>query len=525
MRESGVVGPLPPPAVDNLSISADRASNPARARSVFLTSTVGGLAILIVVASWMLAPSAVGPGLAVLAVGLGVVVALCGLNSPVLAVTLLLVTMFFREPLKNLGLPFEPRMFVFVGVVGAVAIAVARGATRLPKADPVGVAMALYLIWNIGSAIMPHAYPTGDPRTGIEDSTFHLVLAPTVIPFTLYLVGRVVFDRESRVRTLLWMAIAFAGYSTFHSIAQFYAPGLSWPSAELPVGSGWADRAVGVFAQPVINGLIIIIGFAITLYLIHQLHTPLWQRTLLSLFAAISLYAIFLTHTRVVWLAFAIMLVFGAVLLPSSRVSFLATIMTAVFAIGLGWQTFISADRSAGGIGSSDEVGDRQNMIATALWAVQKRPVAGWGIGRFTYVNTYNHQQWSPEVAWKRGYGISSHFNELGIAAELGLVGLVLWLAVLFLIGGRLIQAVSKLPRDGLCGRDLAVVALIAFISLIVTGTTVDLRFFDFTNTLVMLLVGTAVGCADRQVVSRSSGTTMAHAPIQRCDNGQVQSP
>jgi hypothetical protein len=38
---------------------------------------------------------------------------------------------------------------------------------RAPKLGPLEVAMALYLVWNIGSVITPHAYSTGDPVTGI----------------------------------------------------------------------------------------------------------------------------------------------------------------------------------------------------------------------------------------------------------------------------------------------------------------------------------------------------------------------
>jgi O-antigen ligase len=523
VREPGHASPLLPPAVAPQTTSANRTGNLARAWSVFRMGVVGGLVILVVPASWVVAPSTVGPGLAVAAVGLGLALVWCGLNNAVLAVMLLLVTMFLREPLKNLGLPAEPRMLAFLGVVGAAAIAVTRGARRAPKIGPVEVAMALYLVWNIGSAITPHTYPTGDPATGIVDSTFHFILIATVIPFTLYLVGRSVFDRESVVRTLLWAVIAFAGYSTFVSIAQFHAPGLVWPSVELPANSGWANRAIGVFGQPVINGLVIVIGFAIALAVAHQPQTPRWQRLLLSLFTLTSLYAIYLTHTRVVWLAFATTLVLGAVLIPRCRTSFIGLILAVGFVVGLSWGTFTSNDRSAGGVGSPDEVSDRLNGITTSLWAVQKQPVAGWGIDRFTSVNTYHHQQWSTEVEWRHGYGESSHLNEFGIAAELGLVGLALWLTVLFLVGRRLIQTVSRLPRDGLCGRDLAVVALIAFVSLIITGLTVDLRFFDFANALVMLLVGTAVGYADRKVVAHSSGSTTEHASIGRSDTGNVE--
>lgn len=504
MREPGASGPLPPGMIDiHPGAGSTCAARGARAQSVFGVSVVGGLTILVVAASWVVAPSTAGPGLALLAVGLGVAAVFFGLNSSVLAVVLLLVAMFIRYPLKTLGLPVEPRTLAFFGVVGAAAVAVARGVSRVPKLGPVEVAMVLYVIWNIGSAIAPHVYPIGDPRTGVADVAHTFILIGTVIPFTLYLVARFVFDRESTVRILLWAVIAFAGYSTAVSIGQFHAPALVWPRyiVEQAPENGWVGRASGVFSQPVVNGLVIVIGFAIALVLAHQPRTPWWQRLVLSLFAVTSLYAIFLTHTRVVWLDFVIMLVVGAGLLPRSRASFVATILTVVFAIGLNWGTFTSADRSAGGVGSLDELSDRLNTMATSWWAMQERPVAGWGIGRFAYVNTYHHQQWSTEVEWRRGYGLASHFNELGIAVELGLVGLALWLAVLFLVGRRLIRAVSNLPRDGLYGRDLAVVALIAFIALLATGLTVDLRFFDFSSALVMLLVGTAVGYADRHSV------------------------
>ena len=501
--EPGFSGPLPPEMIG--SYSGTRSATVAGAawmRSKVRVSVVVALAILVIAAPWA-APNAVGPGLTLLAVGLGVAAVFFGLSSPVLAVVLLLVTMFLRIPLQSLGLPVEPRMLAFVGVVGAAAVAVLRGASRVPKLGVVEAAMVIYVIWNIGSAITPHVYPIGDPRTGVADAAHTFILIGTVIPFTLYLVARFVFDREWTVRILLWTVIAFAGYSAAVSILQFHAPALVWPRyiLESPPDTGWIGRASGVFNQPVVNGLIIVIGFAIVLVLTHQQRTPPWQRLILLLFAVASLYAIFLTHTRVVWLDFAIMLLLGAVLLPRSRISFVATILGVGFVIGVNWGTFTSTDRSVGGVGSPDELSDRLNMIATSVWAVQEQPLVGWGIGRFAHVNTYHHKQWSTDVEWRHGYGLSSHLNELGIAVELGLVGLVLWLAVLFLVGRRLFGAVSNLPHDGLCGRDLAVIALIAFIALIAAGLTVDLRFFDFANALVMLLVGTAVGYADQYSV------------------------
>ena len=66
------------------------------------------------------------------------------------------------------------------------------------------------------------------------------------------------------------------------------------------------------------------------------------------------------------------------------------------------------------------EENDRLNADQTALWAFDRKPVAGWGIGRFQIVNTYHHQQWAPDVPWTRGYGIVAHETRTGNPGRCG---------------------------------------------------------------------------------------------------------
>lgn len=486
-----------------------------------------GLAVFLA-AAWLTVGAVVGPGLALVAIGLGAALVVGGLNNPVLAMMLLLTTLFLRPALAPEALPVELFILAFCGVLGAAALAVARGAGRLPKLGSIELAMGLYVMWNIGSAIAPHPYSTIDPRTGELNSVYHFILTGVLLPIALYIVGRLLFDRESAVRTVLSAIVVFTAYSAAVSILQFHAPGLVWPRyiVEQPPDHGWAERAIGVFGQPVANGLLLVVGFAVVVHLAHRPLVPRWQRMALALLAVASVYGIYLTYTRAVWLTFVVLLVLCAVLLPRSRTSSVATIGAVVVVIVLNRTRFTSADRTVGGVGSPDEVGDRLNMIATAWWAVQERPLAGWGIGRFSRVNTYHHQQW-PGVDWIRGYSISSHFNDLGIAAELGLVGLGLWFTIVFLVIRRLVRAVATLPREGLCGRDLAAIALTAFVIWIVTGLTADLRFFDFANALVLLLAGIAVGVADRHVMASQpdvpSGRDLAGS-VERHPPAEVRS-
>jgi O-antigen ligase len=155
-------------------------------------------------------------------------------------------------------------------------------------------------------------------------------------------------------------------------------------------------------------------------------------------------------------------------------------------------------------------VNDRLNTIATSLWAIEQKPLVGWGIGRFAQVNTFYHRQWEPGIDFRRGYAIVSHENELGIATELGLIGLAFWLTVVVLLGYRLAVALRTLPAEGLDGRMMGLLALTVLGTWIVCGFTVDLRFFDFANLLVFLLVGAAVGLADRS--AQTAGAVAAPA-------------
>ncbi|MGH3794572.1 MAG: O-antigen ligase family protein [Pseudonocardiaceae bacterium] len=456
---------------------------------VFLSTLAVQLALVII------APPNVGLIILVLAVAAAVVFA--GLGSPTFAIALLLTISFFRLALPSDHLPVDPFVLAFIGVIGAAAVAITRRVNRLPRLGALELMMVLYLAWNIGSELAPHSYPAMVPSTGEVLSPWRFILTGAMVPFVLYVVGRFVFDRESAVRWLLWIVMGFFGYSAVVSIAEFAAPGLVWPRF-IVTAPDWPGRAVGIFNQPVVNGLLLVIGFVLALFLANQASEPRWRRVIAAAGAVAAIPAIYLTHTRIVWLVFAVVLIAGALWARKFRAGFVITLIGAVVAVAADWSALTSSDRAAGGVASTSEVDDRLNLAATAIAAIKEKPFAGWGISRFIEFNTYQHKQWSPAIDWSRGYGIAAHHTELGITAELGVVGLVLWLAVLVLLVRQMIVAVRALPGDGLCGRGLALAAVLAFACWELTGQTVDLRYFDFLNALVFLLVGIVVGWADR---------------------------
>ena len=443
-----------------------------------------------------------GLGALLLLAVVGAIIVTACLRHPPLAVVILLGTMILRLALPHL-IVADPFLIAYALTVVAAAVWMWQQRRALPRVTFVEVAMALYTLWCYGSMVLPHQYPPVEyPLDGQLTAVPRFIELSAVIPFTMYLLGRRLFTRESAIRFVLWSILGFAAYSVLVSICQFAAPGLVWPRYIVDA-PGWPGRAVGVFNQPVGNGMVLIIGFVVAIMLASDRGEPAWRRALLWLYALASTLAIYLTHTRAIYLAFALVLSLGVLLAPGARGVCASLIGAITLVIGLNWAIFTSSDRAAGGVGSVGEVQDRLNGIVTSIWAFKREPWFGWGISRFQAVSFYDHQQWSNDVPWIRGLGSPSHETELGILVELGILGLLLWLCVLVSIIGLLVQAYWILPSAGLIGRPLAFVAICAMCTQIVSGSFADMRLIDGPTCMMFLICGIAVGVRDRELAAR----------------------
>jgi O-antigen ligase len=443
-----------------------------------------------------------GLGVLLLLVVLGAIIVTACLRYPPLAVVVLLGAMFLRLALPHL-IVADPFLIAFALVLVSAAIYLWQHRQHLPRVTFVEVAMVLFILWSYGSMVLPHQYPPVTfPLNGSVTKVPRFIEISTDIPFAMYLLGRRLFVRESAIRFVLWSILGFAAYSTLVSICQFKAPGLVWPRY-IVNAPGWPGRAVGTFNQPVANGMVLIVGMVVAIMLASDRGQPMWRRIVLWLFALPASWAVYLTHTRAIYLAFGVVLILGVILAPGARAAFATMIVAVALLITFNWSIFTSSNRAEGGVGSTSEVFDRLNAIATSIWAFKREPWFGWGISRFVAVNTYHHQQYSITVPWADGLGIASHETELGILVELGLLGLLLWLCVLVPLIGLLLRAYWILPRSGIAGRRLAFVAICTLTTQLMAGAFADLRLLDFPLCMGFLICGIAVGAQDREWAAR----------------------
>lgn len=420
------------------------------------------------------------------------------LRNPVWTLMFLLATMVLRLALPSV-LGMNPFLIAFAAFVISAGIWLAGNPAIRPKIGAIEVAMLLYVGWNVWSIVQVHDLPALiDPTLAERMPLMRALLISAVIPFVVYYVSRAIFTNWAALRILLNTVLIIGAWSAAVSIMQFTGPRwLVWPRyiVDAPI---YINRANGLQNQPGVNGVLLTTGFAVAILLLSTIQHSFWRRILLWAVAAGCAYAVYLTHTRAAYLAFVVVIIIGAVWGKAYRRPFVTTIVILGVGLALNWSAFTSSDRSAGGVGSTNEVYDRLNANMTAIWAFSERPWSGWGLGRFLAINTYHHQRWSEGTPWARGLGVASHFNELGILAELGIIGLALWLAVLLLVFRRLVQAIRTLPPLSVSGRPLALTAFMSLTALVVLGLFADLRLLDYPNTMAFALAGAAVGAFDR---------------------------
>jgi O-antigen ligase len=189
--------------------------------------------------------------------------------------------------------------------------------------------------------------------------------------------------------------------------------------------------------------------------------------------------------------------VLGTMFARGFRRWYLAVLFGALLVIGINWQKFLSADRQQGGVTSEGEIDSRLNDIATALWAIGEEPGYGWGISRFPDVNTEFHKQWG-NLDWNLGYGFVGHNTPLSIGAELGLVGLGIWAAVILSIIVVSARAWRQLPRSGLLSRGLVFSFWCAGLAWLINSVVIDMRLFGFVNGIFFVWAGVVAGVGDR---------------------------
>jgi O-antigen ligase len=371
------------------------------------------------------------------------------LGSPAYPFTAALVLAPFAGHWTRMGIPSEvaPERLCVCFAAAATIVRAPGVADRPPfRLHPVHVLCLAAIVYATASAIAAGTLGSGG---------FLLLDAFGVLPFLAFATAPLAF-RTPRDRNVLVVGVVALGaylgltalFEAVHLDALVFPRYINDPTYGIHAG-----RARGPFVEAVENGTGLFACCVVSLIAVASWRRP-GPRALAAAVALLCAVGTIFTLQRSVWLATAVAAAVALVgvrslrgwIVPAVALSVAAVAVTLAVVPGLNAKV---AERRSQQV----TLWDRENLSSAALDMVDERPLTGFGFDRFRSDSREHFQQASDHPITAFGERVHNVF--LGYAAELGLVGLSLWLGALgaaacVALGSRLLPPDVELWRRGL---------------------------------------------------------------------------
>jgi putative inorganic carbon (hco3(-)) transporter len=321
----------------------------------------------------------------------------------------------------GIGLPLD-RVLLATGATVALVREWRTNKDRL-RTRPIHWLIALAAAWAIGSALVAG---TIDER----DARFLLLDRFSIVAFILFFVAPFAFREERDRRILLGTLVGLGGYLGVTAVIEETGPrDLLFPSyIDDPTVGIHFDRSRGPFVEAAGNGLALY-ACAVAAAIATITWTGRRARGTAAIVGALCLVGTLLTMTRAVWIAAIAGTIVALLSTGVTRryaapvIALAAVLVVAVFAVS---PTLL--DRAEERQNAEKPLWDRYNSNSAALRMIEERPAIGFGWGRYPDESAEYYRQ-GPDYPLS---GVRDVHNVyLANAAELGLIGVALWIAAL----------------------------------------------------------------------------------------------
>lgn len=402
------------------------------------------------------------------------------------------------------GITFTIDRLFFVGLVGTYVVQ-----WRLGRVQPTPLTLidlaVIALMGLIVISTFTHDFRAAPPtKIGIVQ---HMING-YAIPVALYWIARQIPFNERTLKIMLGALVVFGIYLSLTGIFESLGMwSLVYPTyiGDPKVGTHFG-RARGPMVQAVSYGFYVACCLLAGWLLCRHLKSRAWQLAV-ALTVPLMGVAVLLTLTRSVWLGLAagLFIVLACTLRGRVRSAVLGTMVVAGLVAGITkYESFIGFAREDSAEITRHSTGMRAKFTYVSWQMFKDKPLFGFGFGQFTGEKLKYLGDRSVDLVLEDIRKYSHHSTFLNILVELGLVGLLAFMAVKF--GWTF--AMAKLLRDGrappaahtLAALSLAVLAMAA-LQMVVHETS----FTPIDNALMYLLAGLTVGVYARRAATQSS--------------------
>jgi O-antigen ligase len=329
------------------------------------------------------------------------------------------------------GFPFVPDRILLMVALLALALR-APAAAGLPRLRVRGVHLLLALTVMYATASAAAA-----GTLGTEAGVFDLLDRLGALPFLMLLIAPAVFASARARRMLLATLVALGGYLGITAIFEVVGPhALVFPNyivaadALKPI-----TQAGGPFQAPISDGFACFACGVAAAIAFRQWRTSRW-RYAAGAVVAVSALGTFCSLERGVWIAAAAGALAAGLVARELRAWLVPAVVVCGVLIGGALVVFPAlAGNATERAADQTPVWDRKNQTATAFRMIAAKPLFGFGWHNYAETSTAYFRQ--PDDYPMTGFSTSEnplplHNSYLSNAVELGLVGLLLWLAALF---------------------------------------------------------------------------------------------
>ena len=330
------------------------------------------------------------------------------------------------------GLPFDRLLIVIVLLQFLLR---APGVAHVPplRMRNVHLLMGLAILYVLASAVAAGTLSK-------EASTLNLLDQFGVVPFVAFLLSPSIFSGARERNMLLGTLVGLGVYLGFTAIFESLGPhALVFPRYILRVDTELpGERAGGPFQSSIAEGFATF-SCAVAAAIAFVRWRGRRARYCAVIAAAVSLAGCFLTLERGVWIGAVAGTVVAALITRTGRRWLIPGVL--ICAIALGGALVASsglAAKTSNRVNDQTSVWARQNQISAGLRMLETKPLFGFGWNTFE-TDSLEYFREAPTYPLN-GYSLSSytsvgkplplHETYLAYAVELGLVGLLLWLAV-----------------------------------------------------------------------------------------------
>lgn len=385
---------------------------------------------------------------------------------------------------------FNPHRILFLVIIGVFSIQMLRNRIKLLPLSKIEVCMitfaAICTISLINSGLVGTSQDEyGNVKYGVLNTLFNLVY----FPFVTYFIIRRVGYKVENTKFLLAVFCLIGFYLCLTGILEhFKLNGLVWPKYIMDYSIGThPGRTRGPFVNAVTMGRMLTVSFLCIVLMANE-HENI-TKFIMYVFAMLTGVAIYFTYTRGPWVGFALSLL--VLIASGTKMKKQALIIVLVGLLMFGFSVGSKFSASDGTIFSKRQTTVDGRLInwAAAFNMARANPFFGVGYGR------YNTEFWRyySEIEGRTLQGFDGNHNTiLGILAELGFIGMSLYVTILCLVVRMCLKLYRKLDGTKPFEKGFITVTIAIWTMYVFTCFFSDSRWQPMENSVAFLFFGIA---------------------------------